>query len=92
MRDLLWRFAVKNHPEGTILTKPLLALRALLYPLDYFYWKMSKTRGYQIESDTWIIHGVRYTGAALVALSKAQGEVFRITRIGECVTFERLDA
>ena len=92
MRDLLWSFASKNHPEGMILTKPLLALRAILYPLDFFYWKMSKAHGYQWESDTWNIEGVRYTGAALRALAKAQGETYQITRVGECVTLERVGA
>lgn len=90
MRDSLWRYAIKNHPAGTILTGPLLALRAVLYPLDFFYWKMSKTRGYQLESDTWIIEGVRYTGEALRALANAKGETYRITRTRGCITLERV--
>ena len=91
MRDSLWKLAVSRHPEGMILPRWLLAIRAVLYPLDSFYWLMSKSRGYQWESDTWIVEGVRYTGAALRALANAQGETYRITRTGECVTIERLD-
>lgn len=90
MRDCLWSFAIKNHQEGSILTKPLLVLRAILYPLDFFYWKMSKTRGYQWESNTWTIGGVRYSDAALRAFASAQGETFRITRSGDCITVERV--
>lgn len=92
MRDLLWNLASKHHPKGTILTKPLLFLRATLYPLEFFYWKMSKAHGYQWKSDTWNIAGVHYTGEALRALASAQGETYRITRVGECITFERVSA
>ena len=92
MRDLLWRLATKNHPQGFILPMRLVLVRAVLYPLDFFYWKMSKTRGYEVESDTWIIYGVRYSSAALMALASAQGETFRITRSGDCVTIERVSA
>ena len=53
---------------------------------------MGKTRGYQYESDTWSIEGVKYTGAALRSLAKAQGETYKITRTGDCVTLERVDA
>ena len=52
MRELIWELAIKRHNEATVLSKPLLILRAILYPLDFFYWKMSDRRGYQWESDT----------------------------------------
>lgn len=92
MRDQLWKLATAKHPEGMILPRWLLIIRTILYPLDFFYWRMSETRGYQWQSDTWNINGVRYTGAALRALAEAQGETYRITRTGECVTIERVDA
>ena len=92
MRDKLWKLATAKHPECMILPRWLLVIRAILYPMEFFYWQMGKTRGCQWESDTWNIYGVRYTGAALRALAEAQGETYRITRKGECVTLERLDA
>lgn len=91
VRDRLWRFAVRNHPEGMVLTKPLKFVRAILYPLDTFYWRMRKARGYQWESDTWIIYGVRYSSVSLMALAEARGGTYRITRNGECVTLERIN-
>jgi hypothetical protein len=66
-----------------------LTMRAMLFPLDFFYRRMSRTRGYQWENDTWLIEGVTYSGAALRWLSKAQGETYRVTRTGETVTLER---
>lgn len=92
MRNKLWELATAKHPKCEILPCWLLLIRAVLYPLDFFYWRMSKTRGYQLESDTWNINGVRYTGAALRALAESQGETYRITRTGDCVTLERVDA
>jgi len=46
--------------------------------------------GYQRQNDTWHINGVIYSGDALRWLSKAQGEVYRVTRAGEIVTMERV--
>lgn len=92
MRNKLWKLAVGKHPEAEILTRWLIVVRALLYPMDTFYWKMSEGRGYQWRTRTWIIHGVHYHDDALRALAKAQGETYRITRTGKCVNLERLEA
>ena len=92
MRDYLWKLATAKHPECMILPRWLIMIRAILYPLDFFYWKMGENRGYQWQSNTWDIHGVRYTDEALRTLAEAQGETYRITRNGECVTLERVDA
>jgi hypothetical protein len=51
---------------------------------------MSRTRGYQWRSDTWLIDGVTYTGAAMRTLAAADGETYRITRAGGAVTLERV--
>ena len=92
MRKFIWELAVRKHPKGRLLIKPLLVLRSILFPLQSFYWQMHKTRGYQWESDTWEIEGIRYTGAALRALAESQGETYKITRTGGCVNVERVDA
>lgn len=92
MRDKLWKLATAKHPEGRILPLWLLVIRASLYPLDFFYWKVSENRGYQWQSNTWNIHGVKYSDEALRALAEAQGETYRVSRTGECVTLERVDA
>lgn len=90
MRESIWMWVSRNHPEGMVLTKWLYLIKAILFPLKFFYWKMSKAHGYQWETDTWNIEGVRYTGDALKAIAKAQGETYRITRINNYVTFERV--
>ena len=91
MRDRVWKFVTRKQPEGMLLPWWLLTVRAILYPLDFFYWKLSRTRGYQLETDIWHIEGVKYSGAALRALANAQGEIYKITRTGDVVTLERAE-
>ena len=90
MRDTIWHLIRSNLPEGMILPWWALTIRAVLYPLNFFYWRMSREIGYQWQSDTWLINGVTYSGESLRWLAKAQGEVYRVTRTGETVTLERV--
>ena len=75
-------------PEGCVLPDWAIVVRWILFPLDTAYWVLGRSRGYQWQSDTWLIEGVRYTGAALRALAASQGQTYRITRTGETVTLE----
>ena len=86
MRNAIWEFARRNHPEGQILTPWLMAVRCMLFPLDMFYWKMSRTRGYNWDSDTWVINGVHYSGAAMRQLANPRGETYRIEGVGATIT------
>ena len=90
MRYQIWDWLRAKHPEGMMLPLWLLTARAVLFPLEFFYWRMNKAEGYQYESDTWLIAGVTYSGKALRLLAKAQGETYRVTRNGETVTLERV--
>lgn len=90
MRNMIWTAVRSKVPEGMILPWWALAVRAALYPLDFLFWRMSQTRGYQWQNDTWLIEGVAYSGTALRWLAKAQGEMYRVTRNGETVTLERV--
>lgn len=90
MRDTIWRRVRANVPEGEILPWWALAARAVLYPLDFLFWRLGKKRGYQLESDTWLIGGIRYSSTALHLLAQAKGEAYRVTRSGDTVIFERV--
>ena len=90
MREAIWNWTRAKLPEGMILPWWALTVRAALYPLDFLFWRMSKTRGYHWETDTWTIWGVTYSSEALHRLAKAQGETYRVTRTGETVTLERV--
>lgn len=88
MRDMLWDAVRSKVPEGMILPWWALTARAVLYPLDFLFWRISQTRGYQWQDDTWLIEGVTYSATALRLLAKAQGETYRVTRTGETVTLD----
>jgi hypothetical protein len=90
MKDMIWSAVRSKVPEGMILPWWALVVRAALYPLDFFYWRLSQARGYQWQNDTWVIEGVTYSGAALRNLAQAQGETYRVARSGDTVTLERV--
>lgn len=90
MRDALWRWLLAGLPEGALLPRWALVARAVLFPLDTFYWHMHRSRGYRLENDTWVIRGVTFSGLALYWLAQAQGETYRVTRTGDTVTLERV--
>lgn len=87
---LFYRIVRRWVPEGCILPPWAVALRWILFPLDSAYWSLDRKRGYDLYSDSWLINGVRYTNEAMRALANAQGETYRITRIGDAVTVQRL--
>lgn len=90
MRNMIWSAVRSKVPEGMILPWWALTVRAVLYPLDFLFWRMSQTRGYQWQNDTWLIEGVTYSSAALRWLANAHGETYRVTRTGETVMLERV--
>lgn len=90
MRNTIWRFVRSRLPEGMILPWWALTIRAVLFPLEFFYWRMRKRTGYRWEDDTWLINGVRYSGEAMRWLAKAKGETYRIERTGDTVTMTRV--
>ena len=90
MRDIVWKLVRSKVPEGGILPLWALIVRAVLFPLDFFYWRMGQTTGYQCQTDTWLINGVTYSAEGLRLIAVAQGETYRVTRTGETVTLERI--
>jgi hypothetical protein len=92
VRKAIWRLICLKVPEGSLLPWWALTARAALYPLDFLFWRMSKTRGYQWATDTWLIEGVTYSGEALRLFAEANGEAYRVTRVGETVMLERIPA
>ena len=90
MRSRLFSFICSRLQEGQILPWWALAAHWALYPLQAFYFRMDRYHGYQWRTDTWRIEGVTYSAEALRRLARAQGETYRITRIGEVVTLERV--
>lgn len=90
-RDRIWKYAARNHPEAAYMTRSLLVVRAILYPLTWLHWRLGGIEGYNYHTDVWTIGGERFTGEALRDLAHAQDSVFRITRKNGCVSLETLE-
>ncbi len=88
MRKKIWFFFIRNIPEGQLLPWWALTIRAILFPLDSLFWKISKRTGYQWQSDCWIINGIKYSSKALNTLAKSNGELYRFNRSGDTITVE----
>jgi hypothetical protein len=88
MRDKIWARVRKNIPVGQILPKWAIAVRAILFPLDFFFWRMSQVKGYQWETDTWLIEGVHYSNEVFRSLADSAGELYQVRREGKIVVFE----
>lgn len=68
-----------------------LMLRTFLFPLEIFYWQMSKARGYDWQKDIWQIHGSKFSGHMLIRLAKAQGETFKIYSVNGVTYLENVE-
>lgn len=90
MRAAIWKRARRGVPLGQLLPVWLLAVRALLYPIEFLQWRITRWHGWQYETDEYRLYGIRFSQPAIRALADADGEVYRITRRGEVVTLERV--
>ena len=88
MREIIWEKICSKMTEGCVLPWWALVVRAILYPIDFVYWQMSRTRGYQVLTDTFLIDGVKFSARTLRRLANAKGEAFRFTRAGDMVIIE----
>lgn len=86
MRDKIWKAVCSKIPEGAILPRWAMTVRAALYPLDTLFWHMSKTRGYRWQNDTWLIEGITYSGAMMRLLANSDGGTYRVASDGRSVT------
>lgn len=90
-RNSIWQAIIKKIKYGRNLPRWAIFIRCVLFPLDSFFWYMSKSTGYQPFTDTWIIDGEKYTGEFFYHISKADGDAYRITRIDGVITFKKID-
>ena len=91
MREKFWKMVVRSQPEGCFLPWWCRLVRAMLFPLDTVYLTLSKSRGYQVESDSWIIGGCKFSHRSLMNLANSSGEVYRVTRKADFIICERIE-
>ena len=91
MRNLIWTFLVRNRQPGVVMPKWLLLIRALLSPLDFFYWYMNRNNGYQWETDIWLINGIKYSNQALKRIADSKGKTFTIYNQNDVLLFKEIN-
>lgn len=87
MRKIILHWLMRNVPEGQIWPVWALIPRAVLFPLETFYWHMHKTHdGYDWQRDVWRINGCEFSATALKYMAQAQGKTYKITQVNSVVT------
>lgn len=88
MREKIFRWVLRNHTEGMMLTKSQQIVRALLFPIE---WLISSHNPYDPMRDIWVIHGKKYSGRMLYELAKADGLKVEIRQQNDCTVLVALD-
>lgn len=80
LREKIWSKVLDyvDTPIGMRLPTWVLAVRAILYPLDFFYWKLDRLRGYQADKDSLIVEGLEYPVEIFRELRRSRGGVYEI--------------
>ena len=88
MREKIFRWVLRNHPEGQALGTMKIIVRAILFPIQ---WLVRSSLAYDPVTDIWNIHGKKYTGKALYELANANGVIFKVSQVNGCTVLERVD-
>ena len=87
MRAVFFRWLIRNHPQGEILTKFQRLVRRIIFPI---HWMIRRDSAYDPLRDIWNIHGKKYTGQMLYELANSDGETFRVSQANGCTILERI--
>lgn len=89
-REKLWLNILKksNHREGFVLPKPLLFIRAILFPGNFIYWKLCKPQGYDWKDNSWTINGRKYSSEFFEAFK--EGDCFKVIEVNDTITVSRI--
>lgn len=91
MRDFIWnKISSSFFKEGEIIPRWGMIIKSILFPLKALSFHAIKNFGYQWDRDTWIIHGIHYSDQSFKLLSKANGEIYKITRKGNQLWLEEI--
>ena len=91
MRQSLYLFIIRRFlktEEGMTLTRMGRVIWSCLFPLKALYYKVAEKEGYQPISNTWIIHGMRFSDDAFL-LMKESG-TFKVAERNGGITFTKI--
>ncbi|MDD5151463.1 MAG: hypothetical protein PHC28_13475 [Flavobacterium sp.] len=94
MRYKIFRwFKSKSKVEhGEIVPTWLFFIKIILFPEQFLYYYIGKHTGYDFNTDTWNIHGIRYSDELLGDLGMLYNGLFTVVkRENGCITIHRLE-
>jgi len=98
-KDFFFRFRVKTFhrvcdffslPECVVLPWWARCIRFVLFPVEVFGWALTRQNHYDILTDTYLIHGVRFSGRCFELLAAEGKCVYKFKREGDLVVAERI--
>lgn len=60
-RHQIWKFCSKRHPQNTVLSPHLIAIRAALFPRVTLLWLLERNCGYDPLTCSWTVNGRRFS-------------------------------
>ena len=90
MRNTLWLHILEDlGPEvGCILPMWLRLAYLLIFPLQGLRLLLGNATGFDFTRMTYEIHGVQFSTRTFLRLSRARGELYRLTNVNGIVTVE----
>ena len=91
---LFWWFVddVLKYDKNKKLNLPLKILYFFFFPLMAIHYAVGKQEGYQYDTRTWIIHGMRYSDEIFKHFSYGGDELFKIVkRENGLITIDKID-
>jgi len=90
MRNTLWLHILEDlgPPEGYILPMWLRIVYILIFPLQGLRFLLGTATGMDFTRMTYEIHGVKFSARMFLRLSRARGELYRLTNVNGIVTVE----
>jgi hypothetical protein len=90
MRNKIWDWIREGTPAGAILPGWKIILGKILFPGRFLKWKLEKSIGYQIETDTWKIYGIEWSDGFFRAFANPDGCLFRVKKENGRIVIERI--
>lgn len=80
-RKRFWNFLRKDVmkiAQGQILPWYGISAFAVLFPLRFLYWRVTRDEGYMVEINAWKIHGQLFSDELFEHLAVGDGRKFRM--------------
>lgn len=71
---------ITGHNPGEMLRRHQRIVYTVLFPIRSLHYSVERKEGYQVDKNTWIIHGVEYSDELFRHFAYGGDETFRIIK------------